>query len=114
MRSQPQSRFCLCEEDQKECVDLIWRFLETLADQIRQIDTFKRNKFVNSRKFENCLEKFLFIKLHDILFASDGEDAQLDRKMGGRLKDLQFITTEHLDVRSMTHGVLEIPGESDI
>ena len=109
MRSQPRSRFALDEEDQKEVVEYVWRFLERVLVQIRDIEAFKKNKFVNSKKFENCLEKFVYLKLHDILFAADGEDTQLDRKMSGRMKDLQFITTEHLEIKSITHGVLETP-----
>ena len=109
MRSQPQSRFALDDEDQKEVVEYIWKFLERVLMQVKDIETFKKNKFVNSRKFENCLEKFVYLKLHDLLFAADGEDMQLDRKMAGRMKDLQFITTEHLEIQSITHGVLETP-----
>ena len=110
MRSNIRSKFQLSDEDQNHCIDIIWKFLERILSQIREIPSFTNNKFVNSKLFEICLEKFLFTKLHGILFSTDLEDSKLDHKMKERMKDLQFITTEHLEVRNVTNLVLEVPG----
>jgi hypothetical protein len=113
-RSSNRSRFKLADEDQSECISMIWKFLARVLSQLREIPVFAENKFVASRVFEACCEKFLFIKLYDILFAADAEDSQLDRKWKQRMKDLQFISTEHLDVKSVTHGVLDKSGRTCI
>lgn len=110
-RSSNRSRFQLSDEDQSECISTIWKFLSRILSQLREITIFADNKFVASKVFEACCEKFLFTKLYDILFAADAEDSQLDRKLKQRMKDLQFITTEHLDVKSVTHGVLDKSGK---
>jgi hypothetical protein len=94
-RSQSQSRFQLSEDDQNECIELIWKFLRRTVSQLREIPLYAHNKFVKSKSFELCCEKFLFIKLHDILFAGDAEDAQLDRKLKQRMKVLSLCTIWH-------------------
>jgi hypothetical protein len=45
------------------------------------------------------IEKFIFIKLHKFLFATDFDDALEDEKLSQRIQSLAFLSPEHLDMK---------------
>ena len=50
------------------------------------------------------LEKFLFIKLHPIIFGRDANVSAQDDAFFKRLQSLDFLAPEHLDIKSLLLG----------
>jgi hypothetical protein len=94
------------EDEIKSQTNSIWTFLDHSFEIMKECALWVEEspKELEDSKI-NC-EKFVFSKLHGILFGNDSNDALLNQMTFQRIESLSFITAEHLDIRSF-HGLTQ-------
>jgi hypothetical protein len=89
------------EEEFQTWSSRIWSFLDHLHETMRALPVWKHETPANFDVSKAHCEKFLYIKLYPVLFASDVEDVMLNERTKERIESLAFLTTEHLDIKGL-------------
>lgn len=95
----------------------LWDFLDHVCEAIYDAELWNRD---HALKLETFVERFVFRKIGDLLLsplhnvntndAASKDEARRNTLTAARIQALQFITPEHLDIRSLQH----LANKSDI
>jgi hypothetical protein len=100
------------EDEIKSQTQSIWTFLDHAFEIMKDSSLWSEE---NPKDFEDSklsCEKFVFTKLHSVLFGNDPNDTLLNQATSQRIESLSFITSEHLDIRSL-QTALQAPGQQE-
>lgn len=87
-----------------ELASVIWVYLDELSLTMRKTAPWSNESDEKFEQTKKDCERFLFLKLYDPLFqvASAGlEDQMANQRTRERIESLQFLSAEHLDIRSL-------------
>lgn len=79
----------------------IWLFLDHIYGQMQGCIIWNNETIEDFEKTKIYCEKFLFKKLHSLLYAADGNDDMMHEKTKERIHSLSFLTAEHLDIKCL-------------
>lgn len=101
----------LSTEDHGKVTDAIFSFLSRFEQDLRENELWADETQTQWQHTCESLESFVFVKLYDVLFPSNDATRQRDQELRERLKLLEFLTWEHLDIRSMEGVGCEVLAE---
>lgn len=82
----------------------IWSFLDKIYEMMRASTFWSDESEYQFEQSKGYCEKFLFIKLHSLIFGSDLEDSYNNQKTRERIESLGFLTAEHLDIKCLKNS----------
>jgi hypothetical protein len=92
----------------------IWSFLDHTYDNMKETPVWSHDTQIEFDLTKTHCEKFLFHKLHPVLFASDPEDHTLNERTRERIESLAFLTAEHLDIKCVRALYLQYAAKRNI
>ena len=87
------------EEELQTWSTKIWDFLDHTYETMRITPVWQHDTQQQFDITKQHTEKFIFLKLYPVLFASDYEDQVLNEKLYERIESLNFLTAEHLEIK---------------
>jgi len=87
-----------------ELASILWLFLDELFVKMRECPLWSGETIEQFEQSKSDCEKFVFLKLYEPLFqiATAGlEDQMANQRTHERIESLQFLSAEHLDIRSL-------------
>ena len=97
-------------EDPQKAPSMVHAFLHRTEGQMREHTLWKTETAAQWEDTREAIERFVFHKIYDHVFAVTAEDIEHDIALENRLASLSFITFEHLDVKSFSSGDESHPG----
>ena len=103
MSSSIASRLSAAEElNLGELASIVWSYLDELLLQMKQSPLWMEESSVQFEQTSKHCERFLFKQLHSSLCAASSVAAD-DQRTHDRISSLQFLSAEHLDIRSFQY-----------
>ena len=78
-------------------------FLASVTNQCRSNALWSSQTPAEFEITKECIEKFVHIKVYFLVFGSESEDDNHDSLLSRRIKSLDFLSPEHLDIKSLLH-----------
>ena len=86
-------------EESQSWSSRVWTFLDHVFETMKASPVWSHESDAQFEASKTHCEKFLYIKLYPVLFASDLEDVVLNERTHERIDSLGFLTAEHLDIK---------------
>lgn len=80
---------------------IVHTFIQNMLEDMRSLDLWKDASHEELDEVGyDCLEKYIMVKIYSLCFAPTPEDLQKDKALSQKIKQLSWVTPDHLEIRS--------------